>query len=317
MPIYIVHGFRWPRHGFTGIRVHILLNNLEDACAEYIQTPDSQISILQSFRQKWPEIMAELDASLVGRPLSFVEQYDPEDETGDHSFSQPYAFVADRVVELAVGAQSLSKSLDLAGKDGRSPTSPRTPRTPKSAKGVPTPSKNSFFKALVNPQSLSVNVEDVVAEGPGLTAKGWDALADLRDKIATGEKIGWWVVYNGDPERWYEGSEEAEQEYDTDEEMEELLQETTLSEQDDEDDKTVTLEDPRPKQKVIPRRPPGAPDMLSDATPPTQIKRETGKRKPMAPGQLNILPQQKMLPPVSQSTSYYSVATFLRFSSTY
>lgn len=281
--------------------MHILLHNLEDASAEYIQTSGSQASILKSFREKWPEIMSELDASLVGRQLAFVEQYDPEDEGGEHSYSQPHAFVADRVVELAVGAQSLSRSMVSPGRDRLSPTSPRSPMSPRSSKNVPTPSKNSFFRALVNPQSLSVNVEDVVAEGPGLSAKGWDALADLRDKIAAGEKIGWWVVYNGDPERWYEGKEEDadedEEEYDTDEEMEELLQETTLSEQEDEDDKTVTLEDPRPKQKVIPKRPSGAPDMLSDILPPKQPK-ETGKRKPMTLSKSNNPPQQKVLPPV-------------------
>lgn len=291
------------------------MNNVEDASAEYIQTTGSQEGILNSFREKWPEIMSELEANLVGRQLTFIEQYDPEDESGDQSFSQPYAFVADRVVELAVGAQSLSASIDETGRDVTSPTTPRTPKSPRSVKSIPTPSKSAFYKALVNPQSLSVNVEDVVAEGPGLSAKGWEALASLRDKLAAGEKIGWWVVYNGDPQRWYDGKED-EEEYDTEEEMEELLQGTTFFEQEDgdEDDRTVTLEDPKPKQKIVPKRPPGAPDMLSDTMPLRDSKRETGKRKPVA-NQNNNLPQQKTLPPVRPTHIRFLEFVFKNFAS--
>ena len=34
--------------------------------------------------------------------------------------------------------------------------------------------------------------------GTGVDAEGWGALIELRDQLAPGEKVGWWVVYNGD-----------------------------------------------------------------------------------------------------------------------
>ena len=38
----------------------------------------------------------------------------------------------------------------------------------------------------------------------------------LRDRLAPGEKIGWFMVYNGDPDRWYPPSED-EDEYEDEE----------------------------------------------------------------------------------------------------
>ncbi|KAL8999405.1 MAG: hypothetical protein Q9169_001719 [Polycauliona sp. 2 TL-2023] len=47
-----------------------------------------------------------------------------------------------------------------------------------------------------------VQSEDVIdvteAMNKGIRAAQWDAMADLRDTIAKGEKIGWFVVHNGD-----------------------------------------------------------------------------------------------------------------------
>ena len=57
----------------------------------------------------------------------------------------------------------------------------------------------AFVVDKMEQSNLSINVEAVM--GQGVSAARWDALADLRDKLAPGEKIGWWVVYNGDPER--------------------------------------------------------------------------------------------------------------------
>jgi hypothetical protein len=59
---------------------------------------------------------------------------------------------------------------------------------------------------------LSVDVDDV--RGKGVTSEAWDALADLRDKIAPGEKVGWFVVVNGDVERWAPPLEDEEGEED-------------------------------------------------------------------------------------------------------
>ena len=76
MPVYFAHGFRWHRAGFTGIRVHVIIHNLEDCSAEYIQNARSQESILDSFRKSWPELMKELDdqAHYAGRSILHAGQ---------------------------------------------------------------------------------------------------------------------------------------------------------------------------------------------------------------------------------------------------
>jgi hypothetical protein len=221
MPVYLLHGFRWPRGGFTGIRVHIIIHNLDDCSAEYIQNASSQAELLKSFRKAYPEIMKELDPSSSGdgKGIQFLEQYDPEDELGDSAASQPFAFVGDKVVMIAGGHPAPS-----AGSGGEGTvTSPASNTTSESA--TPASAKRSSkgsvsagiaAAAALKTQALSLNVEDVIAGGPGVTAAAWEAFADLRDKIAPGEKIGWWVVYNGDPERPYDS--EDDEDYEGDEE---------------------------------------------------------------------------------------------------
>ncbi|EKD19660.1 uncharacterized protein L3040_001995 [Drepanopeziza brunnea f. sp. 'multigermtubi'] len=46
MPTFLVHGFRWNR---TSIRIHIILNNLDDAAPEWIIAPASSVTLLNSF----------------------------------------------------------------------------------------------------------------------------------------------------------------------------------------------------------------------------------------------------------------------------
>lgn len=55
---------------------------------------------------------------------------------------------------------------------------------------------------------LSVD-DDLLAAGPGVTAEGRATLARLRDALAPDTKIGWFIVYNGDVDRWYPGMELA------------------------------------------------------------------------------------------------------------
>ncbi|KAF2652305.1 hypothetical protein K491DRAFT_664011 [Lophiostoma macrostomum CBS 122681] len=52
----------------------------------------------------------------------------------------------------------------------------------------------------VHEVQLSVDIDEV--RGKGVANDAWSALADLRDKIAPGEKVGWFIVVNGDVERW-------------------------------------------------------------------------------------------------------------------
>ncbi|TVY71359.1 hypothetical protein LSUE1_G009455, partial [Lachnellula suecica] len=46
MPTYLVHGFRWQR---ALIRIHIILNDLEDAAPEWIMAPATSGTLLNSF----------------------------------------------------------------------------------------------------------------------------------------------------------------------------------------------------------------------------------------------------------------------------
>lgn len=244
MPVYLVHGFRWLREGFTGIRVHAVMNNLDNVSAEYIQNANSRRDLLRSFRASYPDIMKELDHSdpetdvyvqpgLLAmnrgagvRRLEFIEQYNPEDEESEYAVSQPYAYVGDKVVVIAAGSGTgmginrpgTSQTSVLQQRtDSQSPNQShrKPPRTATSSM-----SKSAPFNSPADITALSINVEEVIADGPGLTNKAWEALADLRDKIADGEKIGWWVVYNGDPDRSFDDEED---EYDDDgEEHEEM-----------------------------------------------------------------------------------------------
>lgn len=212
MPIYLAHGFRWPRDGFTGIRVHAIIHNLEECSVEYIQNDHSRASILSSFRKQYPEIMKTLESG--GCRIDFIEQYDPEDESPKTAVSQPYAFVCDRITMIAGGMNAMhhaSNLLQNQKEGGR--TSPASHRPSKERRKTPPMSLAAPYNTPAGITALSANVEDVIAEGSGFSSEHWEALADLRDKVAESEKIGWWVVYNGDPDRDFddEGLEDVEE----------------------------------------------------------------------------------------------------------
>lgn len=172
MPVYMLHGFRWSRAGFTGIRVYIVLHNLEDATAEYLQQPLTTELLVDSLKRTQPDLMPRLPE------LRFIEQYDPADESSN-TVSQPFAYVGAKVVTIPDG--------------GSAP--------PGAGPGV--------------------SIEDVVEQGPGLSDDATEALEALRDRLAPGEKIGWFMVYNGDPERWYPPSEDEEEEEEEEQEEDE------------------------------------------------------------------------------------------------
>jgi len=138
MPTYLLHGFRWPR---PLIRIHIILQNLDDAAAEWLMAPPTTSALLLNFRHLYPHLMSSLPR------LRFIEQYDPLDETSD-SKSQPFAYVADVVQEVKLGA----------------------------------------------------DVDEI--RGRGVGNEAWAALMELRDCVAPGEKVAWFVVVCGDTERW-------------------------------------------------------------------------------------------------------------------
>ncbi|PCH04006.1 Hypothetical protein PENO1_024580 [Penicillium occitanis (nom. inval.)] len=158
MPVYKIHGFPWPRAGIPSIRVFIVLENLDDASAEYIQNKRTSSLILAAIRKNHPNASKHLPN------LQLIEQYDPLDMT-DAAVSQPHAFVADNVTIL--------------------------PDTARPVKG------------------LSVEIDQRFLDD-AIPSEARDTLAEIRDAIAPGEKIGWWIVYNGDPERYYPGMEDDE-----------------------------------------------------------------------------------------------------------
>lgn len=100
MPLYLVHGFKWPR---TPILLHIIHNGLEAASPDWTMSPITSEALTTSFRKLWPRIMAELPN------LRFVEQYDPV-ATRRVERNSDFAFVADQVKEygLSIDAATLT-----------------------------------------------------------------------------------------------------------------------------------------------------------------------------------------------------------------
>lgn len=110
--------------------------------------PATTKALLQNLTEGNPEIMPHLPQ------LRFIEQYDPLDERVE-SKSQPYAYVADRVHEIKLGA----------------------------------------------------DVQEIT--GRGIKPEAWDAMVELRNKLAPEQKLSWFVVVCGDIERWAPPSAEA------------------------------------------------------------------------------------------------------------
>lgn len=95
MPTFLLHGFRWPRQL---IRIHIILQNLEDSAAEWLMAPQTTLELLKNFNSIYPDCMEHLNQ------LRFIEQYDPNDLSAAAA-SQPYAYVADTVEEIKLGVE--------------------------------------------------------------------------------------------------------------------------------------------------------------------------------------------------------------------
>ncbi|KAI9674176.1 MAG: hypothetical protein M1817_001994 [Caeruleum heppii] len=87
MPIYLLHGFRWPRQA---IRIHIILQNLDDAAADWTMGRSGTV-LLTSLHSQHPDLQPTIPN------LRLIEQFDPERE---ESRVQPYAYVARRVVDV-------------------------------------------------------------------------------------------------------------------------------------------------------------------------------------------------------------------------
>ncbi|GAB7352285.1 hypothetical protein MBLNU459_g2744t1 [Dothideomycetes sp. NU459] len=93
MPTYLLHGFRWPR---PLVRIHIILQNIDDAAAEWLVAQGTTAALIENFEELWPDAMSHLPN------LRFIEQYDPNDLRASAA-SQPFAYVADVVEEVTLG----------------------------------------------------------------------------------------------------------------------------------------------------------------------------------------------------------------------
>lgn len=67
---------------------------------------------------------------------------------------------------------------------------------------------------------LGIDIDEVRAGG--VSDEQWAAIAELRDKVTPDAKLGWFIVVNGDVERWAPPVEDEDelQDYDDEEEAE-------------------------------------------------------------------------------------------------
>lgn len=67
----------------------------------------------------------------------------------------------------------------------------------------------AYVADTVHEIKLGVDVDEVRGRGMGNDA--WTSMVELRDKLAPGEKVAWFVVVCGDIERWAPPAEVAEE----------------------------------------------------------------------------------------------------------
>ncbi|KAI6713262.1 hypothetical protein B2J93_7612 [Marssonina coronariae] len=120
--------------------------------------------------------------------VKLLEQYDPEDM---ETVSQPYAYVADYMVEVLLGVsikgeieryEAKVKEEESRLSVPETPTSGTSPRAASNENGVPISPPLSSREIRRRSRRL-----------------GW--FAKLRDALQDGEEIGWYVVVCGDQER--------------------------------------------------------------------------------------------------------------------
>src|SRR5262249_49433354 len=58
----------------------------------------------------------------------------------------------------------------------------------------------AYVADIVHEVKLGIEIDDV--RGKGVSNDKWSSMVELRDKLAPGEKVAWFVVVCGDLERW-------------------------------------------------------------------------------------------------------------------
>src|SRR5205814_178198 len=104
MPTYLVHGFRWQRQS---IRIHIILYDLEDAAPDWIVSPATTTTILNSFYTLYDFLppsrkssAASSNGNTWSEPEPVIKLIEQFDETDEKTTSQPYAYVADQIIKI-------------------------------------------------------------------------------------------------------------------------------------------------------------------------------------------------------------------------
>ena len=228
--------------------------------------------------------MKELDGP-GGKTLTLLEEYDPEDETSENAVSRPWAFVCDYVCTLPTG--KVSTESNESHSSGKAPETGR-PSSRAAEKKRASEGAAQATASAIKSAALSLNVTEIIAQGPGSTSRAWEALADLRDKIADGERIDWWVIYNGDPERAYDDSEDYTEDDDMIEEQgEEVYEEQTPNQKtfvsQDQALKTSTAPEPTSRVSRVNERDMPPPPLLKDKSkraPETKAPPQTQRAAP-------------------------------------
>jgi len=163
--------------------------------------------------------MDRLEDSRTGKTLYFIEPYDPNDEHSASAVSSKYVFVADRVITFAAGSAHMvippnQQELRRHENNIRVPNGDRPKTSSSTDRSIYATSTVSSINSTTVPQrdptALFLNADEITTSGPNIPHEAWEAFAELRDKCAENEKIGWWIVYNGDPERAYEEHDHGE-----------------------------------------------------------------------------------------------------------
>ena len=168
------------------IRIHVIINNLENAAPDYTMATKTNDVFVTNLQTLYPELTKRLPK------LQMVEEYDPHDFNDEGR--EEYAWVANYTVSL----NSLVQSDEEQKKKAQS-------------KRLSTPSKST-------PNNIGARIESTISSG--MDSDAVEAITGIRDQVAGGQEVGWWIVFNGDPQReGLDDSEDAEDE-DDDEETE-------------------------------------------------------------------------------------------------
>ncbi|KEY70963.1 hypothetical protein S7711_00800 [Stachybotrys chartarum IBT 7711] len=202
MPVYLCHGFRWHR---DAIRVFVIFNDLDDAAPDWIIGPATSRAILEHFTHIFPFI-----------PDPSERDPEPVPRAAETSVGTPHPRPAPPSDAAAAAAAAAAANL---------PRSDSSLSEPTSSHGQDAVLAHSWSAVHLleehDPQDLSEHTRPYayvadrvvrVDRGAGVQAcmddydracRARDAswFAMLRDKLAPGETMQWYVVVCGDEDR--------------------------------------------------------------------------------------------------------------------